>query len=203
MLLQGLVGRQTVADGAYPSVRCGRGAELMVSEFMGRYHEATSRGQVFSASTQAAIALSTLSTTATGFILSNPLASGFNLSILDICVALATAPAAAAPIHLAANAASQGTAVVHTTPLTVVNNLLGSTTTGVGLADRASTLPATPTVIRAIGGGPVAASSISPAFIRDEVAGQVIVGPGCNVSLGYLTTAISAVASMAWAELAV
>lgn len=201
MQFQGLVGSVQYADGAQPAARQGKGGELMVSELNGRYYELTYRGKVFSACTQTAIALSTKSTTATGLILTNPLGSGVNLMLLSIQVALATAPAGISNIHLEANAAVQGTAVTHTTPLTVVNALLGANTLGVGLADSAATLPATPTVIRAIGGGPVATGSVAAPFIYDDVAGQIIIGPGTNVSLGYVTTAISVIASFFWAEL--
>lgn len=65
----------------------------------------------------------------------------------------------------------------------------------------ATTLPAAPTVIRSIG-GPVANSSISPPYILDNVDGAVVVGEGCCVSINSLTTAISAIISMTWKEVA-
>lgn len=201
-LQQGQAGIQALAEGVAPGiVSLDRLGGLMTSHGLPRYANLAARGYVFTASLQAAVALSTLSATCTGFCLTNPAGSGKNLFLLQICIALATAPAGAAPIHLAANVNTAAAAVTQTTPLTVRNLLLGSGTVGVGLAASATTLPAAPVAIRPIGGGPVAGSSITPPFIMDEVGGAVVLQPGTAVSLGYLTTAISVVASMVWAEL--
>ena len=163
------------------------------------YFSLAQRGQVFMASLQSVVALTTLNATATGFILTNPGSSGVNIALLDVCVALASAPAGIASVHLAYGTKSD-TAVTHTTPLTVRSGLLDAYK-GAGLADSSATLPAAPVAIRAIGGGPVATGSVTSPFIRDEVRGQIIIPPGSSLSLGYITTAISVVASMAWAEL--
>lgn len=187
----------------FPSERAApvQGAPGMLPVLMrddAAYYELARRGQVFMACLQAVVALSTLNATATGFILTNPAGSGCNIALLDVCVALASAPAGIASVHLAYGAKSD-TAVTHTTPLTVRCGMLESTR-GVGLADSAATLPAAPVAIRAIGGGPVAGSSITSPFIMDRVNGQIIIPPGSTLSLGYITTAISVVASMSWAE---
>lgn len=202
MLLTGIVGQQFLADGATPpAVRLDRGGAMMVTELNGRYAELVSRGLVFLAANQAATALSLLSATATGLILTNPAGSGKQLVILDVCVSLATSPAGIATLAHAANVNTAAAAVTHTTPLSVRNAQLGNTAVGVGLADGAATLPAAPVVVRGLGGGPVAASSITPPFIRDEVAGQLILLPGTAWSLTSATTAISVIASIHWAEL--
>lgn len=155
---------------------------------------------VYVASTQAGVATSTaLSTTQTGFTLTNPLGSGKNLVIMQINVACTSAPAGAATIVAAANVNPSATAVTQTTPLTVRNAKLGITSTGVGLAASAVTLPAAPVVVRGIG-GPVAGSSISPPYIRDDVNGALVLTPGTALSINSLTTAISAVISMVWKE---
>lgn len=155
---------------------------------------------VYVASTQAGQATSTgLSTTQTGFTLTNPAGSGKSLVVLQINVACTSAPAGAATIVAAANVNPVAAAVTQTTPLTVRSAKLGSGGTGVGLAASAVTLPAAPVVVRAIG-GPVAASSISPPYIRDDVNGALVVEEGCALSVNSLTTAISAVISMTWKE---
>ena len=201
MRIEGLVGQQYNQDSGSPqTVRMDHHGALMVSEFAGRYQELCYRGKLFSGSNQAARALSLLSATCTGLCLSNPLGSQTLLVLISLQVALATAPAGAAVIFLAGNAAVQATAVTHTTAETVINNYLSQPQVGVGLVDRASTLPATPTAIRAIGGGPVAASSITPPFIVDDIAGALILGAGTNVSLSSSTTAISTISSVTWAE---
>jgi len=201
MLLQGNVGKQSLGDGS-PNVfaRLSRAAALVVDECNGRYYEQASRGLIFSACNQASRVLSALSTTATGFILNNPIGSNIQIALMDVCLSLATAPSGAATIGLAANAAMQAVIPSTLTTETVINNQLGNAATGVAQVWRAATLNTAPTMIRAMGGGPVAASSISPAFIRDEIAGQIVLLPGTLVTPNSLTTAISAVCSMAWVE---
>jgi hypothetical protein len=156
--------------------------------------------KVYVASTQAGVATSTaLSTTQTGFTLTNPLGSGKNLVVLNIDVAPTTAPAAAATIVAAANVNPVAAAVTQGTPLVVRNAKLGISDTGVGLAASAATLPAAPVVVRAIG-GPVGASSLNGEPIHDKVDGALVLTPGTALSINSLTTAISAVISMTWAE---
>ena len=206
MLLEARTGPAVSSDGAAGETRRGRFNELITNDLgLGRYAEAVLRGQVFWASTQSGIALTTtLSTTATGFILTNPVGSGKNLLLLDTVVALTSAPAGVATLAWAVQFNSPTvTAVTHTTPLTVRPALLsggGAAGGGVGLADSAATLPNTPVALRAIPGGPVASGTLNAAFIRDEVSGLVIMAPGCSINTFALTTAISAVISVWWAE---
>lgn len=202
MLFQGVVGAQALSAGAQANVSLGRFGDAYVSELNGRYYNLAYNGKMFSATTQVATALTTKSSTCTGLILFNPYGSIVNLVLLDITVALATAPAGISNIHLEgvqtpvpSVAAPTGNAV------SIVPTYLGSTYASAAFASTGATLTATPTVIRAIGGGPVATGSVTAPFIRDEVAGMIIVGPGCSVNLGYITTAISVVATYVWAEL--
>lgn len=156
--------------------------------------------EVYMASTQAGVATSTgLSTTQTGFTLTNPLGSGKTLVVLQVRGALTTAPAAAATVVLAAGTVN-ATAVTQTTPLTVRNINFGVTKTGAGLAASAVTLPAAPVVVRGLG-GPVATGSVSQPQIVDAVDGTLLVAPGCSLSINSLTTAISGVWSMTWKEI--
>lgn len=155
---------------------------------------------VYVASTQAGVATSTaLSTTQTGFTLTNPSGSGKNLVVLWATIACTTAPAAAATIVWAANVNTTATAVTQTTPLTVRNARLGESGTGAGLAASAVTLPAAPVVVRGIG-GPVATGSVSPPYFRDDVNGALVLEEGTAISINSLTTAISAVISVGWRE---
>jgi len=155
---------------------------------------------IYVASTQAGVATSTgLSTTQTGFTLTNPAGSGKTLVILQIRGAFTTAPAAAASVVLAANVNPVATAVTQTTPLTVRNVNLGVTRTGAGLAASAVTLPAAPVVVRGLG-GPVATGSVSQPQIVEDVDGAICVSPGCAISISSLTTAVSGIWSMVWKE---
>lgn len=201
MLLQGMVGIQQLADGAQNTVRTGNTGEMMVSELNGKYYELSKRGKLWTASNQQARALSLLSGTCTGFCLTNPINSVVNLVLIDLCVALVTAPAGVAGLALALGAYST-TAVTQTSAETVRNaNSNFAASVGVGLVSYAATLPTAPVVLRAVGGGPVATGSVTAPFIKDDIDGRIIIGPGCSVSLTAFTTAISTVSSMVWAEL--
>jgi hypothetical protein len=201
MLLQGAVGNQQLQDGANNIARAGKGGELMVSELNGRYYELCYRGKVFSACSQSAVALSTLSSTYTGFIVANNPGTSTNLVILQVAVAVATAPAGVSNMHYEGTLTFQPTACTAGTALTTFSTLFGSGLSSVGLAKTATSTPNTPVAVRALGGGPNATGSVTTPFIVDDIAGQIILGPGTYLGLGYLTTAISVVASATWAEL--
>ena len=165
--------------------------------------DAVSRGNVWLAANQAGAALSNLSATATGFILTNPAASGKLLVLLEIgFFQTSTAAATAnAGLQLAANVNPVAAAVIHTTPLVLRNALLGSGGTGVGLADSAATLPAAPAAILNLWQPSVSATAttaIPPALVF-PVDGKIIVGQGCTVSLSALS-ALSGAAHMLWEE---
>lgn len=155
---------------------------------------------IYVASTQAGVATSTgLSTTQTGLTLTNPAGSGKTLVVLQVRGAVSAAPAGASALVLAANVNPVAAAVTQTTPLTVRPANLGKTATGAGLAASAVTLPAAPVVVRALQ-SPVAASSITPAQISDDVNGALCIAPGCALSLSSITTAVTGVWSIVWEE---
>lgn len=166
-----------------------------------RFQEAVLRGNVFVASNQAAQALSiALSTTQTGFTLTNPAGSGKLLVVWQASIALATAPAGVSTLVWAANVNTVAAAVTQTTPLTVRNANLGIAGVGAGLAASAVTLPAAPVVVRPVGGGPVATGSVTAPSVVDPIDGSIVLQPGTALSLSALTTAISVICSMTWEE---
>ena len=207
MANQGNVGNQKLGGltrSTSTDLRMDGSAALVVVEAHGRYQEPVYTGSVFGSCNQAARTITTLSTTVTGFCLTNPVGSGKNLVILDCCIALATATSAA-QLCYAYNASA--TAVTQTTAETVRNMLLlgnGTQTpapsAGVGLVARAATTPTAGVAVRAIGGGPVAASTIQEAFIADDVAGKLILSPGAYLHLASVTNTSSAISSMLWEE---
>lgn len=164
-----------------------------------RFGDMVKSGQVFFASNTAIEALSVNSAIATGFILSNPLSSGNDLRILLATIATASAPIAQANYIWTGNALNTAEAeTIHTTPLVVQNAYIsGPVPTGVGLADSAATVP-TPTVLRSIGGGPVAPGMVTSPLINDEVDEMMILAPGTVVSIQAMTTSISAVITVYW-----
>lgn len=202
MILTATPGAQSLTDGVQPSnSRIDRLGGLSVSDLLPRYHELAIRGMLFMACNQAVQAVSLLSATCTGVCLTNPNGSGKNIALLNVSIALASAPAAIASLQLAYGVKST-TAVTQTTPLTVRCGFLESAS-GVGLAASATTLPAAPVAIRSFGGGPVATGSVTSPFMTDYVDGQIIIPPGSSLSLSATTTAISVVASMSWIEVPV
>jgi hypothetical protein len=196
----GSVGPRPLADGTMTGERFGRDGAQVVQEGHSSYQELILRGGTYQACNQAGVALTVaLGTTATGFILTNPAGSGYNLVLIDLVVAVTTAPAGISTMLLAGNVNTAAAAVTHTTPLTVRNALLGQTRTGVGLADSAATLPAAPVVVRPIPGGPVATGTTQSQFIKDTEP-PLVLSPGTSISTFALTTAISAVVCMTWEE---
>jgi hypothetical protein len=161
-------------------------------------------GNVFHAASQSVATLSALSTTATGLILVNPFGSGKNLAVMTITWAFSTAPAGASVVGVAMSPAQSSTAVTLTAQLTVQNAILAGTAgaSGVGKACSSATTVGTPVWVRQMG-GPVAASQISPPYIRDDVNGELILPPGTSIQLGYTTTAALGFGSITWMEYAV
>ncbi len=159
-------------------------------------------GKMFHSCSTGAVTLSTVSATCTGLVLSNPYGSGKQLVIEKVRFAASTAPGGAAVVGLAISPAVSTTAVTHTTPAVIHNAIMSGSNvnTGVGLVDSAATLPAAPVWLRPIG-SVVAASSISPGMYVDETKGDIILPPGTNLSLSYLTTAAVGIAEFSWVEI--
>lgn len=189
--------------GSPASINTGWHNELLKSDLLPRYANLVLNGVVFYACTQGAIAVTNLAATATGFILSNPAGSGKNLLILEILTAQDLAAAAAIDvISVSAVTNILATATVHTTPLTVASSLIGGPSNAVGKADSSATLGATPVLIRTLFANSVSATATTsvPPFVKDEVAGAIIVAPGTAIALNS-ATASSFQTSMTWAEL--
>ncbi len=165
-----------------------------------KYQDAIRRGRVFFACNSALQALSVNSTAATGLILTNPLTSGYNVVILQVNVALASAPGAQSNLILTGNIlTTAAAATTHTVALVVKSAVIGGPAVATALCDSSATVP-TPAALRAIGGGPAATGSVTTAYIRDDIDGLIVLAPGCVISLQAMTTAISVVASIYWEE---
>jgi hypothetical protein len=197
------VGPVRGADGAQINIRSTRDASTAVQDAHARYQEAVLRGGVYLAANQAGAAVTNLNATATGFILSNPAGSPVSLVLLEIgIVQTSTAAASAnAGVQLAANVNPVAAAVVHTTPLTVRNAILGTTATGFGLADSSSTLPAAPVAVLNLWQPSVSATATTgiPPVVVIAVDGKIVVSPGCTVSLSALG-ALSCASHFVWEE---
>lgn len=158
-------------------------------------------GKIFHAANTANATLSALSTTATGFVLSNPYGSGKNIALLQCNGSYNTAPAGASSVGIAMSPAVSTTAVTHTTPLVVYKAILdGDNGDAVGLADVAATTVGTPVFCRFVGQGVNAASSVVATGFSDQVNGSLIIPPGASIQLAYVTTAVVGLFSMTWLE---
>lgn len=157
-------------------------------------------GNMYHACSAGAVTLSTVNVTLTGLALSNPPGSGKNLIVESVGFAPSTAPAGASVVGIAISTAPDETATIHTTPMVIHNaKAAGDTTAGVAFADAAATLPSTPLWFRPMA-GVVAGSSITPTKYKDETQGSIIIVPGAQLSLSYLTTAAIGIASITWVE---
>src|ERR1700675_2640348 len=198
MLLQGNQGQTGKAVGQGQTIGFGEFTEALFTGLMPRYYETNYRGQLFTASSQGAVAVTHLTATATGFILSNPAGSGKNLVLVELLFAQDLAAAAAIDvISLAAVTNPQATATVHTTPLTVQSGVIGGSAASVAKADSAATLGATPVIVRTLYANSISATATTavPPFVKDEIAGALIIAPGCSVAVDA-STATSAQVTM-------
>lgn len=162
-------------------------------------------GNLFRACNQAGATVTLINTsTATGFILSNPYGSGKKLVLRDIGFQYTTVPAAAAIIFLAQSIAPHQTQVVHTTPLVVYGcDGNGVANESVAKADAAATTPNLPVYSRAIGYSPTTPAAVGGLTYRDYVNGAVILLPGTYLQISYITTAPVGIADATWAEVPV
>jgi hypothetical protein len=179
-------------------------AAQRVTDAHSRYWDSVKNGNVWLAANQAGAALSNLSATCTGFCLTNPAGSGTYLSLIEIgIVQTSTATTTAnAGIQLAANVNPVAAVVVHTTPLTVRNALLGTSASPVGLADSASTLPAAPVAIMNLWQPSVSATATTaiPPVVIIPIDGKIMLKEGTAISLSSLS-ALSVAAHMIWEEI--
>lgn len=158
-------------------------------------------GNLYRACNQAAATVTLINTsTATGFILSNPFGSGKRMVIRDIGFQYTTVPAATAIIFVAQSAAPSQTQVVHTTPLSVYAADGGGAVTPVGRADSAATTPGLPVYARSIGYSPTTPATTGALAYRDYCLGAICLIPGTFLQISYITTAPVGIADATWAE---
>lgn len=160
-------------------------------------------GRLFTACNQSAATVTLINTsTATGFILSNPWGSGKNLAIYSAQFTYTTVPAATAVIFLCLSVAPSPVAHATTTGLTIYGaDGSGATGKSVARAYSASTTPNLPVYTRALGYSPTTPATTGGLTVRDYLDGQLIVVPGAYLQISYITTAPVGITDMTWAEL--
>ena len=160
-------------------------------------------GNMFRSCNQAGATVTLINTsTATGFILSNPWGSGKDLILKDVNFSYTTVPTATAIVFLACSIAPHATAHASTTALDVYN-VKGNqvTTSGAGRAYNASTTPNLPVYSRTLGYSPTTPATTGGLTLTDKVDGAVILIPGTYAQISYITTAPVGITTMTWAEI--
>ena len=199
MLVEGKVGPVVASDQSMNELRQGRSAELLVADAHGRYTEATYRGLLYSASNQAAQAVSVaLATTYTGLCIANPLGNQKNVAILGAQFALSSAPVAIASLHLIGGYSATAN-VTLTTAGIATSNLLGVGPIATAKVATAATIP-TPTYLIPIGGGFTAAALPSTTPLWIDLGGIFVLPPGGFIAIGALTT-VTGFGGFVWEEI--
>lgn len=163
------------------------------------------QGQVFTACNQAGATVTLINTsTATGFILSNPFGSGKKLAILTASFAYSTVPTATAIVFLAQSIAPSPTAHATTTAIGVyAADGSGASTVSVARAYSASTTPNLPVYSKILGYSPTTPATNGLTNMRYYSEGDMLLVPGTYVQISYLGAAPVGVAEMSWVELPV
>ena len=159
-------------------------------------------GKMYSAANQAAATVTLINTsTATGFILSNPWGSGKKLVVKDAMFAYTTVPTATAILFLAQSIAVSTVAHATVTALNIYNaDGSGATGANAGRAYNASTTPNLPVYSRILGYSPTTPATTGGLSFKDEVNGAMILVPGSYVQISYITTAPVGITYMSWVE---
>lgn len=183
------VGPQFQTDGTYTQdiVRKGRDNALVVTEAHGQQHEAASRGFIYSAANQAAVALTAgLATTYTGLCLINPITSTKNLSLLEVGVGASAAFSALTTLGLLGGWASTGLTAFTAIATTLWgNNNVGLTNASVAsVAAAGVTLVGTPRYLKQFGSGFTTQSL--DLFGVIAINGNIVVPPGGYVAVSSI-----------------
>lgn len=160
------------------------------------------QGLVYTACNQAAATVTLINTsTATGFILSNPWGSGKKMVLWNVEFNYTTVPVATAIVFLATSIAPLNTNVVHTTALGVYGaDGRGVANSAVGKADSSATTPNLPVYTRSLGYAPTTPATTGGLTLSALLEGSLILLPGSFMQISYITTAPVGIASAIWAE---
>lgn len=203
--IQTQVGPVAASDGASITARAGRTGEIISSDAHGRYAEASTRGQLFSA--HAIVTAPVIYTTAAGT--GGPLlwngSSNKNLSIIAVGVGVTTVTTVAAALGLTGNS-GQTSAPSATSAIDSTGNMLIGGALSAATAYRVGTVtnPGNRFIPFAdLHTGALTVDNLGMCWV--DVAGMLTVPPNCWASIAASATASTTVASMSiiWEELAV
>jgi len=208
MKAEGRVGAITVESGSVNPLVTGEKGDLISSLLHGRYYQAAKDGRLMTAANQAGVVtVIGLHTTYTGLVLSNPVGSGIDVSLLRVGVGFIVAqPTTGAIVALEAGY-NGATDVTHSVPSTTLRNCYLGGAAPVAKVDTGATLPTAPTLIESFGSvltEAITGSTVQPAYNFD-LGGYLILPPGgyCAIYTTIASGAASMVASFIWEEIAV
>lgn len=200
---QGATGKQL---SQVPIASAGEFGELLVNELMARYYQQNYRGNMFAAGYTAAALAAPSATAAGSFTLYNPIGSGKNLVILEITSALTTFTAVATTIcAIGVYTFTNQTPTALTPGNTPQCTLVGSSNASIAKTYTAATIVGGNTVpIRQVNNiGILTAVGFADNLGKDEVAGALVITPGCGFGLAATATAADDTiqACYTWAEI--
>ena len=202
MQAEGRVGEITAASGSVNPLVTDDIGSLLIAQTGGAYAAAVRKGNVYSAANQTGVVWSVgLHKTNTGLAITNPVGSGKNMVILKAGFTERVAPAGIQDVWLAGG--SSTTAVTHSVPETPNNMLVGSSNSGVGLADTGATLPDDPVyLLPLVGGKTSAALSVSGTIAIVDIGGLIVMAPGSFVIISTFTVgaAVGQMGCIIWEE---
>lgn len=189
------------SDGSNIELRQGRTGDLIATELQGRYFENCYRNQMFAAMNTAAQAISlTGTTTYTGLAVYNPAGSNKNLALLEAIFCPTIVATGVYAMMLFSQPIATGIPA-GATVLPISTNL-NAGSSSVARVMTSGTLAANPVILRPLYGfGWITAVAQNALGLKDELAGGIIVPPGSAVGFVALTTAITGLAYLSWAEL--
>ena len=157
-------------------------------------------GNMYHSNNTTAGAVTVLSATCTGLVLSNPIGSGKDLVVKEMSFVGSTLSTIAeigiAVSSAIATATQTGTAaVIHNARLKGSNGDVG-----VGLVHSIATLLTTPVWLRPIGSARVTGTTDGTSAFIAAFEGSLVVTPGTYVAFSTLTAARTGLCSVTWAE---
>ncbi len=197
VLINGVPGIQTVADGASGNARMDHQGALVVQEAAPVLTEAVYRGIAFSASVPpgtGVVCTTAIAATGAMFTLANPATSGKNLVLYEINYGFVSGTMSSGVIFLLAhNTAMPIVAPANGTAITPQNQLLGFGTASVSNCRFNNTVPATGLVLRNLFniGIQIPATAAFGATAVYPLNGTILVAPGSAVSVQAASAAVT------------
>ena len=214
IFIQNSVGPQANPNGGLPTGRAGRTGEYSVADAHGRYYESATQGSLFYASNTAAQALSVASATYTGLVISNPVGNNKNFVMLEAIFAGSIVETGIGAIVLGWGSSQTGGVPLALTtgnssgpaglPVVLGSPAVSSAVVGASCSFAVKGAGAAPTVLRPLQGIQwITSVSEANLYVKDEIAGAIVVPPGVTFCIEAITTATTGLAYFSWEEVPV